>query len=62
MARPIIDTTDCIGCSVCVDACPQDVLAVPDDVVEIVNEDKCIACGDCMEECPMGCITEIQED
>lgn len=61
MPRPILDTEECIGCEVCVDACPQDVLAVK-DVVEVVNEANCIGCGDCMEECPMGCITEIQED
>ena len=62
MPRPILDTTECIACEVCVEACPQGVLAVKSDVVEVVDEESCIGCGDCMEECPMGCITEIQED
>jgi NAD-dependent dihydropyrimidine dehydrogenase PreA subunit len=61
MPRPIFDTEECIACSVCVDACPQNVLAVT-DVVEIVDEEKCIGCGDCMEECPMGCFSEISQD
>ena len=62
MPRPILDTTECIACEVCVEACPPGVLAVKSDVVEVVDDDSCIGCGDCMEECPMGCITEIQED
>ena len=62
MSRPIIDEDTCIGCGICVDACPQEVIEVVDSVLEVVNEDACIACGDCLEECPMGAITEIQED
>lgn len=62
MARPLIDEDECIGCGICVDACPQEVLEVSGGVVEVVNEEACIACSDCLEECPMGAITEIQED
>ena len=52
MAHPVIDADECIGCGICVDACPQEVL-------EVVN---CIACGDCVEECPMGAIPEVVEE
>ena len=62
MAHPIIDTDECIGCGICVDACPQEVLEVTSGVAEAVNEDACIGCGECVEECPMGAITEIAED
>ena len=62
MAHPVIDEEECIGCGICVDACPQEVLDVPRGVCEVVNEDSCIGCGDCLEECPMGAITEIVED
>lgn len=51
-----------LGCGICVDECPQDVLAIEGGVVTIENEEACIACGDCVEECPMGVITEIVED
>ena len=63
--NPVTQKTDwsqCIGCGICVDACPQEVLEVPGGVAEVVNEDACIGCGECLEECPMGAITEIAED
>lgn len=62
MSHPIIDSDECIGCGICVEACPQEVLEVVDGVAEVVKEDACIACGDCEEECPMGAIPEIVED
>ena len=62
MAHPVINSDECIGCGICVDACPQEVLEVTGGTAEAVNEDACIACGECLEECPMGAITEIAED
>ncbi|MCH4221576.1 MAG: 4Fe-4S binding protein [Eggerthellaceae bacterium] len=62
MSHPVIDTDECVGCDICVDACPQDVLEVVGGVCTVTNEDNCIACGDCLEECPMGAITEVVED
>lgn len=62
MSRPVIIEDDCVGCGICVDACPQDVLDVPAGVAEVVAEDACIGCGECVEECPMGAIPEIVED
>lgn len=62
MAHPVIDTDECVGCGICVEACPQDVLEISGGVAEVENEDSCIACGECEEACPMGAITEILED
>ena len=52
MAHPVLETEECIGCGICVDACPQDVLEIAGGVVVVENEDACIACGDCEPRCP----------
>ena len=62
MSHPVINTDECIGCGICVDSCPQEVLEVPGGTAEVVNEDDCIGCGECQEACPMGAIVEIAED
>lgn len=50
-----INTDDCIGCSVCVDECPQGALSV--DGVCSVDEDACIDCGSCIDACPVEAIS-----
>ncbi|MDP2300083.1 MAG: 4Fe-4S binding protein, partial [Actinomycetota bacterium] len=52
MPRPIINSDDCSGCGICVDACPEGVIELVEDVAQPVNEDDCTACSTCMEECP----------
>ncbi len=61
MPKPIIDTDECTGCGICVDACPNDVLELIDDVSTVVNEEACTGCGACAEECPMEAI-KIEEN
>ena len=56
MSHPIINADDCVGCGICADACPQEVIEISGGTAEVVNEESCIACGDCLEECPMGAI------
>ena len=48
MAHPVIVADECIGCGICVDACPQEVLEVNGGVVEAVNEENCIERGPCL--------------
>ena len=62
MPRPIINDEDCTACGSCVEACPNEVLAIEDTCVEVINEDGCVACEACIEECPLGVITKIEED
>ncbi len=61
MPRPIVDSDECTGCGICVDACPNDVLELVDDISVPTNEETCDGCGVCAEECPMEAIV-IEED
>ena len=54
--RPIIDSDECTGCGLCVDACEQECLDLVDDICSIVKMEACIGCGDCVEECPVEAI------
>jgi thioredoxin reductase/NAD-dependent dihydropyrimidine dehydrogenase PreA subunit len=51
---PAIDTTTCIGCYACVDACPYDVLDVQDYVARVVRPDDCCGLTLCEQRCPNG--------
>ena len=44
MPHPVLETDECIGCGICVDACPQGVLEIAGGVVVLENEDACVAC------------------
>lgn len=60
----VVNTERCKGCSLCVIACPQDVIALAKKVnvsgypyVEPVKQDACVGCASCAIVCPDGCIT-----
>ena len=61
----VVDTERCKGCALCVEACPQDVIALAKKVnvsgypfVEVVNHDNCIGCASCAIVCLTGCLTD----
>ena len=45
--------TNCIGCRLCVEVCPQGCLTIVDEEI-IINHELCDACAKCVEECPSG--------
>jgi hypothetical protein len=47
----ITDTSKCIKCSNCINACPAGALAYIDEQIAI-DKDKCIGCAKCIAECP----------
>ncbi|MBU21803.1 MAG: hypothetical protein QGG24_00085 [Vicinamibacterales bacterium] len=47
----------CVGCVVCVDLCPGDVLRMEGDKAVVEYADECWWCGVCRVECPVeGCV------
>jgi len=55
---PYIDPLRCVGCSACVDACPEgDVLGMVGGTAVIVNGLRCIGIAECEKACPVGAIT-----
>ncbi len=44
----------CLGLGSCVKACPYDAMAMGENHIPIVFEDKCTGCGLCVEACPKG--------
>ena len=55
----VIDADRCKGCGLCIDACPQSVLAFSGklnksgyDVAHMENPDACIGCAFCAMTCP----------
>jgi thioredoxin reductase/NAD-dependent dihydropyrimidine dehydrogenase PreA subunit len=51
---PQIDTSTCLGCYACVDACPYDVLEVERYVAVVARPDACCGLTLCEQRCPNG--------
>jgi thioredoxin reductase len=51
---PQIDTTSCLGCYACVDACPYDVLEVERYVAVVARPEACCGLTLCEQRCPNG--------
>ncbi|MBL8613120.1 MAG: NAD(P)-binding domain-containing protein [Myxococcales bacterium] len=63
---PVIDTSRCIGCNACVDACPFDVLELDRFVAVVARPDDCCGVVLCEQACPNGSLSistgELREE
>jgi thioredoxin reductase len=58
---PLIDTTTCLGCHACVDACPYGVLEVQSYVAVVARPDACCGLVLCEQSCPNGSLRVADE-
>jgi electron transport complex protein RnfB len=55
-ALAVIDETWCIGCTLCIKACPVDCIVGASKTMHTVINDLCTGCELCLPVCPVDCI------
>ncbi|WP_019626544.1 electron transport complex subunit RsxB [Thioalkalivibrio sp. ALJT] len=58
-AVAIIDENLCIGCTLCIQACPVDAILGAAKQMHTVIEAECTGCELCIEPCPVDCIEMV---
>ena len=61
-ARPVavIDEAACIGCTLCIQACPVDAIVGAPKQMHTVMADLCTGCDLCVAPCPVDCIAMVE--
>jgi len=55
----VVDEARCIGCTLCIDACPVDAIIGAQGLMHTVVEAWCIGCRLCLPPCPVDCIDMV---
>lgn len=57
----VIDEDVCIGCVMCIKACPTDAIVGAAKLMHTVIEQDCTGCELCIEPCPVDCIDMLDQ-
>ncbi len=58
-ALAVIDEAWCIGCTLCIKACPVDCIIGASKLMHTVVDDACTGCELCVPVCPVDCIAMV---
>ena len=61
-ARAVIDENNCIGCTLCIQACPVDAILGAGKLMHTVIREACTGCELCIAPCPVDAISMIPLD
>ena len=56
----VVDEKVCIGCTLCIQACPVDAFVGSSKVMTTVIAEECTGCDLCLPVCPVDCIDMIE--
>lgn len=59
-AVAVIDEETCIGCTLCIAACPVDAIVGAARRMHTVMASECTGCGWCLPPCPVDCIAMVE--
>lgn len=58
----VIDEAHCIGCTLCIQACPVDAIAGAAKLMHTVIAGQCTGCELCIPPCPVDCINLVARE